>query len=155
MWLQFFAFQCLVDKYWGQSHTGVGWYLPKGRYCVSLGQNIRFEWGPLQMVHFSLRVVLVGHPIVFLFACLFACSVCFFLLTLGFLLFSSLLILIARLKSPNHTCCSRSIGGCSVLLVACTPFFTFLDFFGTCWVGLGWVWGYVLNQPSGKEISDN
>ena len=111
MWLHFFAFQCLVDKHLTQRHTGVGWYLPKGRYCVSLGQNIRFEWGPLQMIHFSLGVVLVGHPSVFLFVCLFACSVCFCLPTLGIFLLLPLSRPRPRFMSPIMTSWSGSAGG--------------------------------------------
>ena len=163
MWLQFFAFQCLVDRHWGQSHTGVGWYLPKGRYCVILGQDIRLEWGPLQMVHSSLGLSPVGHPVGHpsVLVCLFVCFVCFCSLTLGFLSFSSLLILIVRLNSPNHTCSSRLNTGCISLYTGCSMsvclsgFFVvwvFLGHVGFCWVGFeGMCW----TNLQGKKSLDN
>ena len=141
MWLQYFAFQCLVDKHCVQSHTGVGCCLPKGRYCFNLVQNIRFEWGPRQMVHLCLGLIPVALSSVL--ACLFV----FWSSTLSSL---SSLLLIAS-DSLDHTCSNRCMslwtmsGSWSGLFVA-------WDFLGICWVFLGGFWGFMLNHPGGKEI---
>ena len=132
MWLHFFAFQCLVDKHLTQRDTGgCSWLLPKGRYCVSLEQNIRFEWCPLQMVHLCLGAVSLAPPVALLcFAVCFALqfSVCFAvcfafqfavcfavcfacLLALGLFLLLPLPRPRPRFMSPIMTSWSGSAGG--------------------------------------------
>ena len=141
MWLQCPAFQCLVDRHWGQSHIGVGWYLPKGRYWVILGQDIRLEWGPLQMVHSSLGLTPLG--LLSVLSCLFV-------------FWSSLLssfpsVLLTICEIFNHICSSRCMSLWS-MSGSLSGLFVVWDFLGTCWVFLGGVWGYVLNHPCEKSL---